>query len=201
MSALGHEPTFEQVAEYGENRTHRHLMDFLNAPRILPGLPGVGSFPRQFSATGKGMYREGLVVEFCTGESCCWVGNFQPGVTKFSTVFASKGGLEASVLAGGQGYRVNMVTGELLDKFGGDIESAMEVPSIECLLLCSPTDFELHRMGGGIVWRSRRISWDGFRNLSLHDGALRGEAWMFDDTWHPFTIFLATGVVEGGSYY
>jgi hypothetical protein len=176
-------------------------MEFLSAPRILPGLPGVGNFPRQFSATGQGKHREGLVVEFCADESRCWVGNFQPGLTKFSAVFADGKGLEANVLAGGQGYRVNTVTGELLEEFGGDIESALEVPSTGCLLLCSPTDFELRQRGGGVVWRSRRISWDGFRDLSLHGGELRGEAWMFDDTWHPFTISLATGAVEGGSYY
>jgi len=24
---------------------------------------------------------------------------------------------------------------------------------------------------------------------------------MFDDSWHPFTVALETGVVEGGSYH
>lgn len=179
-------------------------MDFLNTPRILPGLPGVGSLPRQFSATGQGMHREGLVVEFGADEpptSARWVGNFQPGRTRFSAVFTDAEGLEATVLAGGQGYRVNVVTGALLGEFGGDIESAIDVPGLGCVVFLSPTDVELHRTGGSAVWRSRRISWDGFRNLSLQGDELKGEAWMFDDTWHPFTVALATGVVEGGSYY
>ncbi len=179
-------------------------MDFLNTPKILPGLPGVGGLPRQFSATGQGMHREGLVVEFGADEpptSARWVGNFQPGRARFSAVFTDAEGLEATVLAGGQGYRVNVVTGALLGEFGGDIESAIEVPCLGCVLFFSPTDVELHRRGSSAVWRSRRISWDGFRNLSLQGDELKGEAWMFDDTWHPFTVALATGVVEGGSYY
>ncbi len=175
-------------------------MDISGLPRILPGLPGDGNLPRHFSATGTGTHREGLVVEFGAAGDRCWVGNFQPGLTNFSAIFADEGEPEASVLAGGQGYRVNVETGELLAEFGGDIESVLEIPNVGCLL-CSPTDFELHRRGGAVVWRSRRISWDGFRNLSVHGGELRGEAWMFDDSWHPFTVALETGVVEGGSYH
>lgn len=148
------------------------------------------------------MHREGLVVEFGADEKGGhWVGNFQPGLTRFSGIFTHAGALDATVLAGGQGYRVNMVTGALLGEFGGDIETATDVPSLGCVLFFSPTDVELHRRSGGAAWRSRRISWDGFRNLSLQGGELKGEAWMFDDTWHPFTVALATGVVEGGSYY
>lgn len=179
-------------------------MDFLNTPRILPGLPGVGSLPLQFSATGQGMHREGLVVEFgadAPPTSARWVGNVQPGRTRFSAVFTDEKGLEATVLAGGQGYRVNVATGALLGEFGGDIESAIDVTSLGCVLFFSPTDVELHRKGSSAVWRSRRISWDGFRNLSLQGDALKGEAWMFDGTWPPFTVALATGGVEGGSYY
>ncbi|SDP94923.1 hypothetical protein SAMN05216303_1176 [Rhodoferax sp. OV413] len=183
------------------NSGPRHLMDYSLAPKILPGLPGVGPHPRQFSATGLGMHSEGLVVEFGSTESWCWIGNFQPGMTNFSAVYADVESLEANVFAGGQGYRVNVETGELLAEFGGDIESVVEIPNGEALLLCSPTDFELHRRAGGVIWRSRRVSWDGFRNLSVHGNELKGEAWMFDDTWHPFTVVLESGVVEGGSYY
>jgi len=177
-------------------------MENLDAPRILPGLPGTGNMPRQFSASGQGMHSEGLVVEFAAGSSWAWIGNFQPGLTKFSAVFSSEEGVEATVLAGGQGYTVNLKTGELLAQFGGDIESALEIQTSCCLLLCSATDFELHRRGSGeVVWRSRRISWDGFRKLSLCGDELQGEAWMFDDTWHAFSIALETGLVKGGSYY
>jgi len=68
------------------------------------------------------------------------------------------------------------------------------------VLLCNSTKIEFRCEGGGAIWHSRRISWDGFRDLILLDGELKGAAWMFDDIWHPFTVSLASGVVEGGSY-
>ncbi|MDP9899713.1 hypothetical protein [Variovorax ginsengisoli] len=176
-------------------------MDYSITPRILPGLPGVGPPPRQFSATGLGMHSEGLVVEFGSAESWCWIGNFQPGMTKFSAIYADTESLEANVFAGGRGYRVNVESGELIAEFGGDIESVVEILNGEALLLCSSIGFELHRRAGGVIWRSRRVSWDGFRNLSIHVNKLTGEAWMFDDSWHSFTVVLETGAVEGGSYY
>lgn len=70
-------------------------MDVVKTPRILPGLPGVGSLPLQFSATGQGMHREGLVVEFGDDEEGGrWVGNFQPGCTRLSAVFTDEEGLK-----------------------------------------------------------------------------------------------------------
>jgi hypothetical protein len=53
----------------------------------------------------------------------------------------------------------------------------------------------------GMSWRSRRLSWDGVRNVRIDDSRLRGEAWNpVDDCWNEFTLDLQTGDVVGGSY-
>jgi hypothetical protein len=46
---------------------------------ILAGLPTSGDWPEQFSATGMGAHREGLVVKFYPYSQSAWVGNFQRG--------------------------------------------------------------------------------------------------------------------------
>jgi hypothetical protein len=155
--------------------------------------------PRQYSATGKGMHREGFVVEFRLDASRSWVGNFQPGLTTLNDVLIDESAHVALVIAGGQGYRVRLHDGELLSEIGGTIQSVYASLGIDGLVFCDGTDFELHR--DTLVWRTRRVSWDGFRNVKMGVKQLTGEAWMFDDTWHPFSVNLATGEVEGGSYY
>jgi hypothetical protein len=69
-------------------------------------------------------------------------------------------------------------------------------------LLFDNQGLELFRLGpSGIVWRSRRLSWDGFQGIRLEDEKVVGEAWSpIEDRWIPFSVDLATGRTEGGSY-
>lgn len=176
-------------------------MNSSDFPRVLPGLPGEGKAPLQFSATRTGMHREGCVVAFGDGDGERWIGNFQPGGGQFTGVFADHDALVACVFSCGQGYAVSMKTGELLAEFGGDADSVIEIRHRRSILLCGATDFQLHRTDdGSLVWRARRISWDGFRDLKVEDDKLTGEAWMFDDTWHSFVLNLESAEAVGGSY-
>jgi hypothetical protein len=53
----------------------------------------------------------------------------------------------------------------------------------------------------GLHWRSRRISWDGMREVRLEGLRLFGEAWSpFEDCWLPFELDLCSGEFTGGSY-
>jgi hypothetical protein len=53
----------------------------------------------------------------------------------------------------------------------------------------------------GVVWHTRRISWDGFDKLRFEGERLSGQAWSpIGDRWLPFSVHLQTGFVEGGSY-
>lgn len=53
----------------------------------------------------------------------------------------------------------------------------------------------------GLMWHTRRISWDGFDQLHIVQDELRGLAWSpMDDRWCPFTVEINTGKSTGGSY-
>ena len=53
----------------------------------------------------------------------------------------------------------------------------------------------------GIVWHTRRLSWDGFDQLRIVHGEVTGVAWSpLDDEWQPFRVDLSTGRSTGGSY-
>jgi len=81
---------------------------------VLPGLSGVGPYPEQFSATGKGTHREGFVVRFHPHLSESWVGNFQSVLHGFTGVLLHPDGRTVIVVSGGQAYHVDPETRKLL---------------------------------------------------------------------------------------
>lgn len=166
---------------------------------ILAGLPGEGPLPLSFSATGQGRHREGYVVKFEPSDDVCWVGNFQPGLTKFDSVFEQDGGNTHLVISGGQAYVVHTDSGELLAEFGGYIEWARPVGNDGKVLTSSGVDFSLW-CGAKTIWQTPRLSWDGFRNLEVTADSLKGDGWCFDDTWHSFVVNLENGESTGGGY-
>ena len=143
------------------------------------------------------MFREGYVVQFNPPGAAAWVGNFQPGATLLYRIIEEPGNETVLVIAGGQGYLVNERSGALLAMYDSDIEFVER---------CAPTTVVGDSLGftsyldGRVLWKSRRVSWDGFRNLRVEDGSIFGETWCFDDTWHSFSVDLLTGQASGGSY-
>lgn len=166
--------------------------------RSLPGLPAVGDLPIQFSASGTGTHSEGFVAEFVPTGGQAWIGNFQRGLTNFDQVIEHPNGSSVIVIAGGECYIVDPEAKRSIENFGGDLISAWEIPDHDLVVLGSPINFEAIGSSGR-SWQSKRISWDGFRNISLNGMTLTGEAWGFEDIWIPFTLDITTGNHAGGA--
>jgi hypothetical protein len=145
---------------------------------VLPGLPGTGPLPLQFSASGTGTHREGYVVEFTTGSGQSWVGNFQPGITSLYAVFEEPTTGDVTVIAGGQAYVVMPAAGRLKREYGGGIEKVSPLPELNAVLISNGLWFELCR-GAEELWCSRRLSWDGMRNVTVEADCVRGEGWKY----------------------
>ncbi len=166
----------------------------------MGGLPGEGAAPRQFSATGHGKFREGFVVEFNPPGANAWVGNFQPGSTSLYRLIEEPANATVLVIAGGQGYAVDERSGELVAVLDSDIEFVERSARAPMTVTGDNLGFASY-LDGRLLWRTRRVSWDGFRNLRVEAGSIRGEAWCFDDTWHSFSVDLVTGHASGGSCF
>ena len=169
------------------------------AARPLPGLPPYGppahSFPRPDA------FREGFVVEFEASGGEVWVGNFarfwEGGET---SVHTDLGPRAVVVVAGGSGYLVDAEERRLVRDIGFGINHIWFDDELGAMIVSNGLWFEAFD-AEKVVWRSRRLSWDGIRNLARSGRALTGEA--FDpmtDRWVPFRLDLITGSVEGGSY-
>jgi hypothetical protein len=128
------------------------------------------------------------------------MGNFQPGMTDYSAVFPHADGVSLIVIAGGQAYVIYPAERRLVTVFGGDFDVALTVPALSTLVFGNGVRLEAWDRSG-LRWQTRRISWDGMRELRIEDGKIKGEAWSpLDDCEYPFSVDLATGAVEGGSY-
>lgn len=169
---------------------------------VLDALPVYGPPAKGFSATGQGLHQEGMVVRF-SPSTVSWVGNFQRGASQFNDVFEHPDGKHLVVVAGGQAYVVDAESQRLVAHFGCYIQGIIRAPMLGLVLLEDGTFFEA--LGpSGRVWRSRRISWDGMRNVSLEGNMVHGEAYApwgpIEGSWYPFDLDARTGAVTGGSY-
>ncbi|AUZ45085.1 hypothetical protein [Pseudomonas sp. 24 E 13] len=169
--------------------------------QILAGLPGEGPLPLQFSATGQGHHSEGVVIRFSPEAMPSWVGNFQPGFCRFSCVLELGSTFHVMIVAGGQGYIVDIRSGVLLKHFGGDIEYLVSIPELDSVLVSNGLWLRLVK-GEAEVWCSERLSLDGIRNIqvSLADGIITGEGWYVDDCWYPFKVCISSGEATGGVF-
>jgi len=160
-----------------------------------------GPMALPFTATGQGTHSEGLVVRFHSSTGV-WVGNFQRGLSSLDQVLAHPDGRHVVVVAGGSAYVVDAENHSLVETFGAQIEHIFVVAANSLVLFGNGLWFEA--LGpSGTAWRSRRISWDGMRNVTVTGLVVRGEAYAPEGakgTWYPFEVDLPTGTVSGGSY-
>jgi len=166
---------------------------------ILPGLPPYGPEALPFSATGMGAHSEGFVVRFLPNTDRSWVGSFQPGMTDICDVFVHPDGIRLIVIAGGEAYVIDPTDSTKWTQFGGLINFVEAVPELDAILFGNGLWFELLGADSSI-WQTRRISWDGMRDLTIQGLKLTGRSWCYDDTWSDFTVDLVEGTVVGGSY-
>ena len=169
--------------------------------QILPGLPSSGPpaqpFPPDFGRLG----REGLVVEIIPPRAPSWVGNFSRGLSSFSAVYQHPDGERLFVVAGGHGYVVDSATRSIVNEVGAAITGVWPLSSPPSLLL-DHQGIAFERIGPeGRLWHTRRLSWDGFKELNITPDTISGLGWRASgDTWEPFTVDLRTGRTRGGAY-
>ena len=172
------------------------MMNFRRLPGLPPYGPSAIGFPPQWGAGA----REGLVVEFTANTGDVWVGNFEPGIGGLDDVFGHPNGRDVLVASNGTLWAVNPTT-HVADHVASAVIDQWQVSDPEGYVL-NNRGLGFIRIGpDGVLWTSRRLSWDGFSDVKLEGERLTGRAWTpIDDAWMPFTLNLRTGAAEGGSY-
>jgi hypothetical protein len=169
---------------------------------LLPGLPGTGPLPITSPASWARLGREGTVVEFRPLSGPVWVGNFAPGLGIETAVLPHPDGIRVLVLAHGSVYEVSPDQPVAVEESTCSVTGYWAVPESPDYLLAL-NHIELVRWGAtGPVWRSGRISWDGFEAVRIEGDKVVGQACEAPgEIWVPFTVSLAAGTVTGGARY
>jgi hypothetical protein len=153
-----------------------------------------------FTKNGAREHREGLVVRFYPTASEPWVGNFVGGGTACNVVVDHPNETYVIVVAQGEVCIVDPERRAVLDRLTWDTVQVISVPSLKSLIFQRLTDF-IAVGPDDSGWLSPRISWDGFRNIEVHETDLLGEAYSpVSDAWVPFRLDLLTGHCTDGIY-
>jgi hypothetical protein len=165
---------------------------------LLPGLPPYGPVAKAFPTEWRARGAEGVVVRFKSGETD-WVGNFAPGFGGVTFAVLHPNGSDALVAAEGDLWSVNAPLQSASRILSGVVD-ALEVPGPPGWIF-NMQGLALARFGpAGLIWHTRRLSWDGIADLRLDENKASGRAWAPDDTWHEFDVDLRTGKSVGGSF-
>jgi len=167
---------------------------------ILKGLPPYGVRPEQFTSTGQGTHREGFVIEFHPVGLSKWVGNFQRGLGNYDCVLEHPDPNFIIVVAGGEGYVVNLNNRKIVEYFGGMIQDVLYLKEKSLIIFNNHINLIVldHRKK---ILRTKKISWDGIQELRLDGDYIVGESWNpMQNEWIPFNVGLNNLEVTGGSY-
>ena len=128
-----------------------------------------------------------------------WTANFRGGRGHYTGVHPVPDREEVAVFASGFLYLVNVNTGELSGTIDGDFNYVWEVQNPFGFIVDQQgLAFYRFSLGGGVVWHTRRLSWDGFRDVILTGDRICGLASYLDDDWAPFEVDAVTGSSTGG---
>lgn len=140
-----------------------------------------------------------LFVEIWTRNGTHWIGEFKAGLGGISGIFATPNEDTICVISRGEAYLVDTLRPERYSllpvipvKLIGRVPGRDLLFLVDYIELCAVSK-------DGLVWRTRRVSWDGIKILEVTDRQIRGEGWDAPtDTWIPFTVDVETGHVGGG---
>ena len=167
---------------------------------VLPGLPPYGELPRPFPPEWGRFGREGVVVRFERPDGHAWTGNFAPGLGGVSGAYSHPDGRRVVVFANGDLWVV-APDAETADRVAGEVDAVWPVRQPDGFVVLLQGLAFARLASDGIVWHTRRLSWDGFDDLQLDATRLTGLAWNpVTDRWDPFEVNLATGASTGGSF-
>ena len=166
-----------------------------SAAEMLTSLPSpeaaVISIPPQGEDSGRGR----MFVRIGTGDAS-WIGSFERGHVRVSTVSMLPDDKHLFVSAGGAGYVIDAESRTLVERTGTEVVGVIRDEPFT-LLVVDHNGMSLEAFGRtGRLWKTDTISSGGFRRMALTADAVVGEArHPAGMGWVGFSVRLPTGEV------
>jgi hypothetical protein len=167
----------------------------LTAAEILDS-PPPGEAVIAIPPEGSGSGRERAYIRIGLGEAS-WVGSFEIGYTKFGSFSLMPDNKHLFVSAKGAGYIIDLKTRTLVERIGTHV-AFVWTDAERTLFTVDHNGMSLESFDkNGRLWKTDTISSGGFREMSLEDGIIAGEAQRGPgEGWVGFSVEVATGEVR-----
>jgi hypothetical protein len=144
---------------------------------------------------GEGSGRPRVFLRIGVGEAA-WIGSFEIGHMNVGTVSLIPGG-KLFISAKGAGYIIDLESRTLVEVTGLHV-AGVTSDALNTVMLIDHDGTRLEAFGtNGRLWKTDTISSGGFREISLEDNSIAGEARQASG-WTRFSVDLATGEVRYG---
>jgi hypothetical protein len=138
--------------------------------------------------------RERAYIRIGLGEAS-WIGSFEIGHTKIGSISMMPDDKHLFVSAKGAGYIIDLKSRTLVEQIGTHV-AFVWTDAARTLLMVDHNGMSLELFGrSGRLWKTDTISAGGFREISLGDDSIAGEARQVS-AWVRFSVELATGEVR-----
>ncbi len=142
----------------------------------------------------------GCILEVVTGNGNVWTGKFERGPEGISGFYATPARNTVLIVIEGQGYWVptqEPATYEVVATI--PIRQVIRVPERDIVLLVDFLRMEAYGPEG-LLWQTKRLSWDGLQITEVNSTTIRGLAWDSPaDSQVEFSVDTSKGIVKGGS--
>lgn len=170
--------------------------DELTAAEVLDSPPSPDEAVIAIPAEGRGSGRERVFIRIGVGDAS-WIGSFEIGHMSVGSVSMMPDHRHLFVSAKGAGYIIDLKSRTLVEEIGNDV-ARVHLDEPGTFFVVDHDGKSLEAFGrNGRLWKSGVISCGGFRELSLTDDRLIGEARQASG-WTDFSVDLATGEVRFG---
>ncbi len=170
---------------------------------ILSELPGMPKKVVFIPENKLGVGQDGLIVKICPSNETPWIGIFAFGDLSSSaecSVLEGPGPNFLSIVAQGEGYIVSPCNPRLVTRVKVyPVFGAVEVPLRGLVLFYDYTNIAAYNESG-LLWLTKRISWDGIEITSVSENEIVGKSWDSpNDRNVEFNVNLADGSHRGGA--
>jgi hypothetical protein len=163
------------------------------AAELLAAPPSSGEAILSFPPDGRDSGRGRVLLRIGLGKAS-WIGNFEPGYTRVSTISMMPNRKHLFVSAGGAGYVIDLKSRTLVEEIGTEIVGVMRDYATTVFVI-DHNGMRLEAFGrGGWLWRTGILGCGEFRGVTIADDRLVGEARQSSPPeWARFSVSLATG--------
>ena len=143
-------------------------------------------------------WEESPVVQFVASTGDRWTANFRSGIAGLSEAFPHPNDHDVLVFSGGDLWVVDPDSSKT-SQVASAIDSCW--PLADGLVL-SRQGLAFLKLGTtGVVWHTKRLSWDVFGQVVVTGHKLTALAWSpLSDSWESCSVDLTTGASSGGSF-